>query len=60
MSSPTLLSPKLVLSAVCCRFLDSVSVLDVSGDIEATPVEDIGAMHVAMTICGGDIVWEAA
>ncbi len=29
-----------------------------SGDIEATPVDQIGAMHVAMTICGGTIVWE--
>jgi len=36
--------------------LADVVILD--GDIEATPVERIGAMQVATTICGGTIVWE--
>jgi len=31
-----------------------------SGDIEATPVEEIGAMTAAYTICGGRVVWEAS
>ncbi len=31
-----------------------------SGDIEATAPESIGAMSVATTICGGRVVWEAA
>lgn len=31
-----------------------------SGDIEATPPAQIGAMSVAMTLCGGQIVWEQA
>ncbi|MCC5969390.1 MAG: amidohydrolase [Pararhodobacter sp.] len=39
-------------------YLADVVVL--SGDIEATPVPDIGAMHVATTICGGTVVWDAA
>ena len=30
-----------------------------SGDIETTPVHQIGAMHAARTICGGRSVWEA-
>lgn len=34
-------------------------VVVLSGDIEATPPEEIGAMHVATTICGGRVVWEA-
>ena len=31
-----------------------------SGDIEATAPDQIGAMHVATTICGGRVVWEAS
>lgn len=31
-----------------------------SGDIEATAPDEIGAMSVAATICGGRVVWEAA
>lgn len=38
-------------------YLADVVVLD--GDIEATPHEEIGAMKVAMTICGGRLVYEA-
>jgi predicted amidohydrolase YtcJ len=30
-----------------------------SDDIEAVPVHEIGQMHVAATICGGRVVWEA-
>ena len=30
-----------------------------SDDIEAVPREEIGAIHVAATICGGRVVWEA-
>lgn len=30
-----------------------------SGDIETTPVERIGEMTAATTICGGRVVWEA-
>jgi len=38
-------------------YLADVVILD--GDIEATPVDRIGAMQVATTICGGAIVWES-
>lgn len=31
-----------------------------SGDIEAVAPEEIGAMHVATTVCGGRVVWDAA
>jgi predicted amidohydrolase YtcJ len=31
-----------------------------SGDIEAIAPDEIGAMHVAATVCGGRVVWEAA
>ncbi|HHX91730.1 MAG TPA: amidohydrolase [Paracoccus sp.] len=31
-----------------------------SGDIEATPVAEIGTMSARITICGGKIVWDAA
>jgi predicted amidohydrolase YtcJ/putative hemolysin len=31
-----------------------------SDDIEAVAPQEIGAMHVAATICGGRLVWEAA
>ena len=33
-------------------------VVILSGDIEATPHDQIGAMTVAKTICGGRVVWE--
>ncbi len=39
-------------------YLADIVVLD--GDIEATPVERIGAMQVAQTVCGGRIVWDQA
>jgi predicted amidohydrolase YtcJ len=38
-------------------YLGDVVIL--SADIEAVPPEEIGAMHVGTTICGGRIVWEA-
>lgn len=38
-------------------FLGDLVVL--SGDIEATPVDEIGAMTVTHTVCGGDVVWQA-
>jgi len=38
-------------------YLADVVVL--SGDIEATPVPEIGAMSVTTTICGGAVVWDA-
>ncbi len=31
-----------------------------SGDIEAVAPAEIGAMSVALTVCGGKVVWEAA
>ena len=34
-------------------------VVILSGDIEATPPDQIGAMHVEKTLCGGRVVWEA-
>ena len=39
-------------------YLADVVVLD--GDIEATPVDQIGTMQVAATLCGGAVVWDAA
>jgi predicted amidohydrolase YtcJ len=39
-------------------YLGDVVVL--SGDIEATPVDQIGCMSVAVTICDGRVVWDAA
>ena len=39
-------------------YLADIVVLD--GDIEATPVDRIGAMRVARTLCGGRIVWDQA
>lgn len=33
-------------------------VVILSGDIEATPVEQIGDLTAAFTICGGRVVWE--
>ncbi|MEZ5753019.1 MAG: amidohydrolase [Paracoccaceae bacterium] len=38
-------------------YLADVVVL--TGDIEATPADQIGKMGAAMTICGGTVVWEA-
>ena len=37
-------------------YLADLVVLD--GDIEATPVAEIGAMTVRQTICGGRVVWD--
>ena len=31
-----------------------------SGDIEATPIPEIGEMRAAVTVCGGRVVWESA
>lgn len=39
-------------------YLGDVVIL--SGDIETTPVDEIGAMSVTVTVCGGRVVWEAA
>ena len=35
-------------------------VIVLSGDIESVAPDQIGALHVATTICGGRVVWEAA
>ncbi|MCC5972652.1 MAG: amidohydrolase [Rubellimicrobium sp.] len=39
-------------------YLADVVILD--GDIEATPENGIGRMSVALTICGGKVVWDSA
>ncbi|MCB2137782.1 MAG: amidohydrolase family protein, partial [Rhodobacteraceae bacterium] len=35
----------------------AADVVVLSGDIEATPHEEIAAMSVALTICGGRVTW---
>lgn len=42
---------------LCPGYLGDVVVL--SDNIEAVPVDEIGSMSVAVTICGGHVVWEA-